>query len=307
MTINIEADSVESNNKPTIDQQTQTLEFIAVDIYEDNDITISEIDKINSTSKLSDIKLREQQLQQKEQEIRRLEAALNAEFININAGETTIISNSPQHIPLKESLKNTLKPLPIISTLYREEGITSDKEEDNLLLKANITYKLTILGLILNVTTIGIAGFYDDYYNTISDKSHALFTSIIWLILGIPFGYMTWYKHLNNLVLNHKLSSWYMYNFSFIIHLLFSCIMLTGIPWYPCGGVFFCITTFFGRLHISFILSFINTVIWTGIFAYSTYIYNSAKILFTNKLDSDIETNNINKLASIALKFRNTV
>ena len=298
-----------NDNYPTTEQKTEQLisiqeigspdvksiesenGFVSLDINElqQKSQISGKIQTNTSISDSSSLSTREKNLKQREIELQQKEQELKAKYGNFD----TIISIPDDNTPKKEG-ETTKKeeeeeevanwPHPKYAA-YLYHNIESDipKEMRFLVETGYRTWKLTTVGYLINLITIGFAAFSDNYYESGLEKSEAVFTSLLWAMIATPVGFLLWYMNLYRLAKKFSTKNWLVFYVTFGCHMLFTVIILSGCPWYPCAGIFFTITCIFGRHIITTILSVINCIIWSIVLILSMAIFNSVKQMFNTK------------------------
>ena len=280
-----------------IDQDIQSQdstqnEFVSLDInqlqkYQTSGKIEPELNESNMTTK-------QQELKQPDLKDKQVKSQENTENTTARQGEDGSINKNPNWPHPKWA-----------AYLYHDIESDIPKEMRFLVETGYRTWKLTTVGYIVNLMAIGFAAFHDNYYESGLAKSQSVFTSLLWLVVITPIGFLSWYMNLYRISQKFSTKNWLVFSVTFACHFLFAIIMLSGCPWYPCGGIFFIITCIFSRYILTTIFAAINCVIWTLVIILSMAIFTNVRQMVskndtTNEVKGDFK-NTLAKVLSFAM------
>ena len=150
-----------------------------------------------------------------------------------------------------------------------------------LLRIAYLLWRLVAIGFLCNITTVITAAFHANYYGSPAAASNAVFTAVLFGGAAIPLSFAFWYLNLYKLCVHYTSTRHMVLVMALAVHGIVSVVMVLGMPWYPCAGVFFAIINFgTGHLVVA-AMAVLNTAIWTLVVALSTLTFRGVRVQFT--------------------------
>jgi len=144
-----------------------------------------------------------------------------------------------------------------------------------------VCWKLVVLGFVINIITIITAAFHANYYGSPQAASNALFSAVVCGGAAIPLSFVMWYMNLYRLCGQYSSTRWISFVLSFGLHGMVSVVMVLGMPWYPCAGVFFAVINIGTGHHLEAIMALLNTIVWINVVVLSTVIIRRARCTFS--------------------------